>query len=187
MPDSFFTPTETSKRLGIQTSKLRKYVAYFPGLFSKSAQRERDRQYSQADIEVFQRVKEFGGKISLLPTDPAGGVPAGPAGTERAPTTFDSLATRLLALQEVVSELSNRQEQFGERQAVILECLDRIAAALAGEAAGPPEYRRRPSASAWHWKPGCPRYPKRGQYIVTTSRPSSKQLCSACARRESEG
>lgn len=186
MTHPLFTPTETSKRLGIQTSRLRKYVAYFPGLFSESARRDRDRQYSEADIEVFRRVREFGGKISLLPTVSSGEAPAGAARPDAASITVDSLAAQLQALQELVYTLVHRQIEIDERQAALLERLDRIATSFEKEVAGPLEYRRRPSASTWHWNRSCLQYPKRGQYVVTTSRPSTRQLCSGCARKESE-
>ncbi len=138
---------------------------------------------------MFRRVREFGGKVSLLPYVPTGEAPAAAAGADSAPVpvTVELLAAQLQALQELVYTLFQRQSEFGERQAGTLERLERILASLDLEADSSLEYRRRPSASTWHWKRSCPQYPKRGQYVVTTSRPSARQLCSVCARKESEG
>ena len=201
MMEERITPREASKRLGIQTSKLRKLAIYFPDLFSESAHSRRNRRYTNSDIRIFKRIRKMGDRLSLLSADAIPDTkPLEELDTSRLEAltqNLDSIVSEVRLLQEKVSalmtlsrvewsHLSENQDALIGQQADILERLDRVDREM-GMEKEIIEYRRRPSGSRWHWILQCPHYPKDGEYRTKEKRPLKKELCSICLSKVDEG
>jgi len=200
MMEERITPREASKRLGIQTSKLRKLAIYFPDLFSESAHSRRNRRYTNSDIRIFKRIRKMGDRLSLLSADAIPDTkPLEELDTSRLEAltqNLDSIVSEVRLLQEKVSalmtlsrvewaHLSENQDALISQQADILERLDRVEGELEMEQEVI-EYRRRPSGSRWHWIVECPHYPKDGKFLIKGDRPPKKELCSVCLSKANE-
>jgi len=201
MEEKHFTPREVSGRLGIQTSKLRKFVDYFPDLFSESAHLKRNRRYSNLDIRIFKRIRKMGDRLSLLSPDAIPDTkPLEELDTSRLEAltqNLDSIVSEVRLLQEKVSalmtlsrvewaHLSESQDALISQQTDVLERLDRVESEMGMEKEAI-EYRRRPSGSRWHWIVECPHFPKDGEFIIKEDRPLKKELCSICLSKVDEG
>jgi len=201
MEEKHFTPREVSGRHGIQTSKLRKFVDYFPDLFSESAHLKRNRRYSNLDIRIFKRIRKMGDRLSLLSPDAIPDTkPLEELDTSRLEAltqNLDSIVSEVRLLQEKVSalmtlsrvewaHLSESQDALISQQTDVLERLDRVESEMGMEKEAI-EYRRRPSGSRWHWIVECPHFPKDGEFIIKEDRPLKKELCSICLSKVDEG
>jgi len=200
MMEERITPREASKRLGIQTSKLRKLAIYFPDLFSESAHSRRNRRYTNSDIRIFKRIRKMGDRLSLLSADAIPDTkPLEDLDTSRLEAltqNLDSIVSEVRLLQEKVralmtlsrvewSHLSEHQDALINQQADILERLDRVEDEMGMEKEAI-EYRRRPSGSRWHWIVDCPHYPKDGEFLIKEDRPPKKERCSICLSKAKE-
>ena len=201
MKEEQLTPSEASRRLRIQTSKLREFVIYFPDLFSESAHSRRNRRYTKSDIRIFKRIRKMGDRISLLSSEAIPDTkPLEELDTSRIEAltqNLDSIVSEVRLIQEKVSalmtlsrvewlHLSEHQDVLINQQSDILERLDRVEGELVMEVETI-EYRRRPSGSRWHWILKCPHYPNDGEYIIFEDRPPKKELCSICLSKVDEG
>ena len=201
MEEERFTPGEASKRLGIQTSRLRKFVAYFPDLFDESAHSRRNRRYTNSDVRIFKRIREMGDRLSLLSPD---AIPdtrhleeLDTSRLEALTQNLDSIVSEVRLLQEKVSalmtlsrvewsHLSEHQDALINQQSDILERLDLVEREM-GMEKEVIEYRSRPSGSRWHWIVECPHYPKDGEFLIKEDQPPKKELCSICLSKAKEG
>ena len=192
MTEDELTPTEASKRLGIPTWKLRRYVANFTHLFSESARQDRERRYTSADLDILQRIQALGERISFVPLSRSARLPTKASKAEllarEGPATLETLAIQLRALQDQIlaligvsqiewSVLTQQQESLQKR-------LDQIASGV--QAKSPPnvEYIRTAASPTWHWIEGCPSYPRSGRSITRISLPPNAKVCPVCMRME---
>jgi hypothetical protein len=126
-------PREASERLGLSTAKLRSYVAHFPELFSESAKESTGRRYTPADLAVFSRVREVGGRIAVLPSEPTrAGRRRQPSAAPQAdlPSQLQSIATHLDAIEVRIRldylALQDRIEALARGQADLERRLDQL-------------------------------------------------------------
>jgi len=188
MEEERLTPGQASKRLGIQTSKLRKFVNYFPDLFGESAHLNRNRRYSNSDMRIFKRIRKMGDRLSLLSPDAIPDTkPLEELDTSRLEAltqNLDSIISEVRLLQEKFSalmtlsrvewsHLSENQDALISQQADFLERLDRVEEQM--------------GISRWHWIVECPHFPKDGEFIIKEDRPLKKELCSICLSKVDEG
>lgn len=190
MDEEEFSPSEASKRLGISTSKLRRYVSNFTHLFSGPARRDRDRRYTSADLDVLQRIQQLGERIAFLPSSVSAGEfghgsEAGPLANE-GPATLETLAEQLRALHDQVLALAGLSQiewaVLTQRQERLQQRIDLIGKRLQAKADAGGEYIRTASDSTWHWMTTCPRYPRGGRFITRRQPPPNGRLCTVCKR-----
>jgi hypothetical protein len=62
-------PEDVSRNLGIQISILKKYVTYFPHLFSAYARNVHNSRYTLEDVKVLKRITCLGDRISVVIPD----------------------------------------------------------------------------------------------------------------------
>jgi DNA-binding transcriptional MerR regulator len=186
------TPTEASKRLGIPTWKLRRYVANFTHLFSESARQDRERRYTSADLDILQRIQALGERVSFVPLSRSARLPTKASKAEllarEGPATLESLAMQLRALQDQIlaligvsqiewSVLTQQQESLQKR-------LDLIASRVQAKFPPTVEYIRTAASPTWHWITSCPHYPRGGRFITRGSLPPNPKVCPVCLRIE---
>jgi len=204
MTDKLYTPTEVSRRLGMQTSKLRRYVSYFPDLFSQPAKRQKKRRYTTNDVGVFVRIREIGNHISVTNAvyDPGVIDKLGLSNEEAAMREYQeylmSLSDTMRQFREEIRSLyslfkltlsvfSDRQKEVGQR----LDSLSQRMNATEGLSPGTPyakgEYVRSRMGRKWHWCHNCSNYPKSHKVIRMNERPSPGELCKECSSKERRG
>ena len=192
MTEDELTPTEASKRLGIPTWKLRRYVANFTHLFSESARQDRERRYTNADLDILQRIQELGERISFVPLSRSARLPTKASKAEllarEGPATLETLATQLRAMQDQIlaligvsqiewSVLTQQQESLQKR-------LDQIASRVQPKSPRTVEFRRTATSPTWHWIASCPHYPRSGRFVTRMSLPPDASVCPVCMRME---
>jgi len=194
MQDERFTPGEASKRLGISTSKLRRYVSNFTHLFSTSARRNRDRRYTSGDIDVFKGIEQLGDKIALispwLSSDHLRRADEPGLPLSEGPATPESLTGQLRELRDQVSSFTNLSQLEWSLLSQMQERLQQRIDLLAGRVKAKPlpsvEYRRIAYAPTWHWNVACPNYPRHrpsgARFIARKSLPPIAKLCPVCKR-----
>ena len=191
MATHLYKPTEASDRLELQTSQLRRYVSYFPELFSDYAKRSKNRRYTDSDISVFRRVGHLGDHMILL---------SPPADQSRVGSQlkFDKhspgeLRDALRSVQDAMAELRAEVRAYAAvskaEWSVLADRLAKLEASidLTGDQGPGRRYRQSKQGTKWHWCPGCSSYPTGSGVSIQTSRPAGEKLCRQCLARERAG
>ena len=191
MATYLYTPTEARDRLGLQTSRLRRYVSYFPELFSDYAKRSKNRRYTDSDMSVFRRVGHLGDHVILLSSEVnQSRIDAQLNLDEYSP---GELRDALRSIQDAMGELRAEVRAYAAvskaEWSVLADRLAKLEAsiALTGDQGPGRRYRQSKQGTKWHWCPGCSSFPTGSGVSVQTSRPAEEKLCRQCLARERAG
>jgi len=198
MGTTLLTPEEISSHLGMDISTLRKYVTYFPSLFTGYAKDEHKPRYTMHDVEVFSRITQLGDRISITFPEPvSSGEGEGAEERKRQKAILsEDLASILinvsrdvdmmretlesLVMKVEASSPDGPQEAISSLQEELDERLIRIEIEMGIDSQTAKEYRRSLSGMRWHWRDDCPHFPRSVEHFKTSTRPFGFSLCTVC-------
>ena len=191
MATHLYRPTEASDRLGLQTSRLRRYVAYFPELFSDYAKRSKNRRYTDSDMSVFRRVGHLGDHVILLSSEVNRSrinsqlnfdKPSGGELRDALHSVQDGMAELRAEVRAYAAVSKAEWSVFADRLAKLEASIDLTNIQGTGR-----RYRQSKRGAKWHWCPGCSSYPAGPGVSIQNSSPADEQLCRQCLARERAG
>ena len=202
MDNTLLSPEEVSRHLSVEPTTLRRYVTYFPSLFTGYARDEAKPRYTTHDVEVFSRITQIGDRISIaFPSEAKADEFVDEKERERQKAlmsedlasilinvsrdvdmmreTLESLVAKVDAASPGMSKeaLSSLQDELDER-------LARIENEMGIDTQMSAEYRRTLSGVRWHWREDCPHYPRSVEHFKSSTRPFGFSLCTICLGKE---